>query len=59
VDLTKEENNLIKLFDHSERHIDQLCQLAGLPSNRVSAILLTLEIKGLVKQLPGKVFARI
>lgn len=58
-DLTAEEEAVMKNLDGAEKHIDQLASQSGLPSHRVSAILLSLEIKGLVKQAAGKMFIRI
>jgi DNA processing protein len=39
-------------------HIDEIILKAGLASNQVSAILLDLELDGLIKQLPGKRFMK-
>ncbi|HSH93357.1 MAG TPA: DNA-processing protein DprA [Roseimicrobium sp.] len=41
-----------------ELSIDDLIALTGLPSATVSVALLQLEMKSLVKQLPGKLFSR-
>jgi len=41
-----------------EKHIDEIIQQTGLPSSTVSVALLALEMKRLVKQLPGKLFVR-
>jgi DNA processing protein len=41
-----------------ESGIDEIIQRSGLPSSTVSVALLSLEMKRLVKQLPGKVFTR-
>jgi DNA processing protein len=40
-------------------HIDQVAQEAGLPVAEVAALLIELEIRGLVRQVPGKHFIRI
>jgi len=56
--LTDDEKNVIKHIDNNEKHIDQVAINSGLPLNMVSAILLSLEIKGLVKQVAGKMFLR-
>lgn len=40
-------------------HIDQVAQEAGLPVAEVAALLMELEIRGLVRQVPGKHFIRI
>jgi len=39
-------------------HIDDLTARAGLRSAEVTAVLAGLEIRGLVRQFPGKRFAR-
>ena len=41
-----------------ERSIDELIRGSGLPSSAVSVALLGLEMKRLVKQLPGRLFVR-
>jgi DNA processing protein len=41
-----------------ETGIDEIIQRCGLPSSTVSVALLSLEMKRLIKQLPGKVFSR-
>ena len=41
-----------------ESTIDEVIRASGLPSSMVSATLLGLEMKRLVKQLPGKLFVR-
>jgi predicted Rossmann fold nucleotide-binding protein DprA/Smf involved in DNA uptake len=39
------------------RHIDEIVRATGLAPGRLSAVLLTLELKGLTCQLSGKRFA--
>jgi len=56
--MTDEEAHVAKILDNDEKHIDRIAADAGLPLQKVSAILLSLEIKGLVKQLAGKMFVR-
>jgi DNA processing protein len=48
--------NLLKVEEES--HIDEVIRLSGLPSSTVSVALLSLEMKRVVKQLPGKLFVR-
>jgi DNA processing protein len=38
--------------------IDEVIRKSGLPSSAVSVSLLSLEMKRVVKQLPGKLFVR-
>ncbi|MBI5773625.1 MAG: DNA-protecting protein DprA [Verrucomicrobia bacterium] len=51
-----------KIFDtlkvEDETSIDEIIRHSGLPSSTVSVTLLSLEMKRLVKQLPGKLFVR-
>jgi len=51
-----------KAFDalraNDETSIDEVIRRSGLPSSAVSVALLSLEMKRVVKQLPGKLFIR-
>jgi DNA processing protein len=51
-----------KVYDtlrlEDETSIDEVIRKSGLPSSAVSVSLLSLEMKRLVKQLPGKLFVR-
>ncbi|GMT41897.1 MAG: DNA polymerase [bacterium] len=57
--LSGDEVKLLALLAEDERHIDHLINGSGLPSGVVLGILLELEIKGVVRQLPGKLFAKL
>jgi DNA processing protein len=46
------------LTDAEESSIDEVIRRSGLPSSAVSVALLGLEMKRVVKQLPGKMFLR-
>jgi DNA processing protein len=39
-------------------HIDQIARQGGLEPGNVSSTLMKMELKGLVRQLPGKFFVR-
>jgi DNA processing protein len=41
------------------RHVDELLELSGLTSSEVLAALFDLEMKGVVRQLPGKQFLKV
>lgn len=56
--LTPEESAIFAAIEEDETPIDRLIQKTGLPSGAVSSTLLRLEMKKLVKQLPGKLFVR-
>jgi DNA processing protein len=55
--LTPREAAVYTLLAEAPRHIDEVIVKSGLTVGDVSAILLALELKGAVMQLPGKVFA--
>jgi DNA processing protein len=56
-DLTAKEAALLESLDGNPIHIDELCRSVQWPVSEVMAVLLTLELKGVVRQLPGKYFA--
>ena len=56
--LTPEEEKVYAAIELDETPIDLITQKTGLPSGGVSSTLLRLEMRKLVKQLPGKVFVR-
>ncbi|MGH7942706.1 MAG: DNA-processing protein DprA [Limisphaerales bacterium] len=58
VDLPPNEQKVLEVLDGEERMIDEVIRKSGLPSSAVSVALLSLEMKRLVKQLPGKVFVK-
>ena len=53
-----EEKVFNTLKSEDETSIDEVIHYSGLPSSAVSVALLSLEMKRLVKQLPGKLFVR-
>jgi DNA processing protein len=58
-DLPLEEKLIIDCLDITEAvHIDDLAEKIGLSTGDVLSRLLMLELKGLIKQLPGKYFVR-
>ena len=57
-ELTQEESLLLGLFnDGKTLSIDQIHLLSNMKPSQVPLILLSLEMKGLVKILPGKIYA--
>jgi DNA processing protein len=56
--LSPEEEKVYAAIELDETPIDQITRATGLPSGTVSSTLLRLEMKKLVRQLPGKVFVR-
>lgn len=58
-DISREGRAIFALLEASPVPIDSLIQKTGYPSGQVSSLLLDLELKGLVKQLPGKMFKKV
>ncbi len=54
-----EQKVLTAMKADDEMSIDEIIRASGLPSSAVSVALFSLEMKRLVKQLPGKMFVRI
>jgi DNA processing protein len=59
-DLGPTERPLYELLSLDEsRHVDELVEQSGLTSSEVLAALFDLELKGVVRQLPGKQFLKV
>lgn len=56
--LSDEESAVFGCLRDEPRHIDSITAETGRPPARISGALMTLELKGLVKQLPGKYFIK-
>ena len=57
--LSDDERRVFDAIDSSETPIDRIAAKSDLPSATVSSTLLRLELKRLVKQLPGKYFVKL
>jgi DNA processing protein len=57
--LSDSEQKVLEAVNADETTIDEVIQRSGLPASAVSAALLGLEMKRLVRQLPGKRFLRL
>ncbi len=57
--LTADERNVYDAIEATETSIDDIATKSHLPSGTVSSTLLRLELKRLVKQLPGKYFVKL
>jgi DNA processing protein len=58
-EMSEEERRVYDAINPTETPIDQISTIADLPSATVSSVLLRLELKRLVKQLPGKYFVKL
>ncbi|MBF0344076.1 MAG: DNA-protecting protein DprA [Nitrospirae bacterium] len=56
VQLNEEEKKLCQTLSLEPVHIDEIIRSSGIAANSVLTILLSLELKGLVKQIEGKRF---
>ncbi len=57
--LTDDEQAILAALSLQQRHVDEIIQGCAIPSSRASAGLLMLELKGLVRRLPGNMFVRV
>jgi DNA processing protein len=57
-DLSPQEAQVLALLSATETHIDAISEATQLPVHVVAGILLTLELRELVQQFPGKLFVR-
>ena len=56
--LSENEQKVFDAVTKEESSIDEVIRHSGLPASTVSVVLLGLEMKRLVKQLPGRMFVR-
>ena len=56
--LTPDERTIFDAIEDPSSHIDTIVRTTQLPIGQVSSVLLMLELKGIIQQLPGKQFAK-
>ena len=56
--LSETERGVYDLIDREEVSIDEIIRKSGMAPSAVSVALLGLEMKRLIRQLPGKLFVR-
>ena len=56
--LTPDEQTVLSAIDADSVHIDEITRVTQLPIGKVSSLLVMLELKGVVQQLPGKQFVK-
>jgi DNA processing protein len=57
-DLSPEEGRLLAHLDLNARHLDEAAVAAGLPAAQATVAATLLEMKGLVRRLPGNLYVR-
>lgn len=58
LNLTENEQKVFDALEEEEMDVDEVIRKCGLPASAVSVALLSLEMKRLVRQLPGKMFLK-
>lgn len=58
IPLSREEETVFRCITNEPKHIDLIMTETGATPGKISGVLITLELKGLAKQLPGKFFVR-
>ena len=58
-DLPGDQQQVLDALSHQPRNIDDVTGECDLPASQVSAALMLLEVKGLVRRFPGNQFVRI
>jgi len=57
--VTAGERRVLEVLGDDGRHLDELIDTLGVPAGTVLETLLALELRGFVRQLPGKRFSRL
>ena len=58
LNLTPDEQTVLSAMEADSVHIDEITRVTQLPIGKVSSLLVMLELKGIVQQLPGKQFVK-
>jgi DNA processing protein len=56
--LSREEKRVFDLLKDAPVHIDSIIGDSGLPASKIAEVLIRLEIRGLVREVPGKLFVK-
>jgi len=57
-DMTESERKVYEIVGDYPMHMDNIVRLGNMEAGKVSGILMKMELEGIVKQLPGKMFVR-
>ena len=49
--------DLVRLLQAGERNIDELCELTGYNAPEINLALTDMELSGIIKQSPGRLFS--
>jgi DNA processing protein len=56
LNLLPEEQKIVSLLSREPKHLDAIAAESGFTIPQVSSLLMMLEVKNIVRQLPGKFF---
>jgi|ADGO01.1.fsa_nt_gi hypothetical protein len=56
IDLNHDEKQIMQLLAEKSLHIDEINLKSGMTSSAVAAAVLSLELQGLIRSLPGKMY---
>ena len=55
--LNLDENEIVKILQTGEKDIDAILEKSKININKLNSLLTTLEIKGIIKRLPGGIYS--
>ncbi|KAB2654679.1 MAG: DNA-protecting protein DprA [Verrucomicrobia bacterium] len=58
LEIAMPEQRILSVLDHEGQTVDELIRASGLPASAANVALFALEMKRLVRQLPGRLYAR-
>ncbi len=58
IPVAEDEKPVLDFLSGDPLHVDEICQGLGMPVSKLLSVLMQLEVKGLVRQLPGKLFVK-
>ena len=56
--MSEQEKAIWTFLEHGINDIDTICSMCKLPAHHASSALTTLQLKGLIKSIPGNQFSR-
>ena len=54
IPLSDEERSVVQILEQGERLVDDVIAQTGLPAGKLLSLLTMMELKGVVRRLPGK-----
>ncbi len=57
-EMGESERKVYEIIGNYPIHVDKIVRAGGMDAGEVLSVLMQMELKGIVKQLPGKMFVR-